>query len=149
MGAGSCWRRAWGLHFRGDKRERIVWRNSRALWEGLKPVEPCPTLGMGKQSAAVTSPCTPHLYYMERIFDKFSYPWEKKNGKVSFPLPTVSVFFFRQIKLQALMTLVLCCCCFWQKWDHELTKNRNAAYFLSSQAQDEQNTLGKQKKINS
>lgn len=45
------------------------------------------------------------------------------------------------------MTLVLCCCCFWQKWDHELTKNRNAAYFLSSQAQNEQNTLGKQKKL--
>lgn len=45
------------------------------------------------------------------------------------------------------MTSVLWCCCFWQKWDHELTENRNAAYFLSSHAQDEQITLGKQKKL--
>lgn len=45
------------------------------------------------------------------------------------------------------MALVLCCCCFWQRWDHELTQNRNAAYFLSSHAQDEQNTLGKQKEL--
>lgn len=39
----------------------------------------------------------------------------------------------------------LCCCWFWQKWEHELTKNRNAAYFLASHVQDEQNTPGKQK----
>ena len=93
MGVGSCWRRAWGFHVRGEKRKREVrrnWRNSRDLWEELRPVQHGPRLGTGQQSAVVTSHCAPHLHCMKTIFDKSSYPWGKK--KEHFPFSTTNSF---------------------------------------------------------
>lgn len=147
MGIGSWWRRAWGFHVRGKKKKGEVWRNNEDLWEALRPAQPGPRLGTGQQSAAVTEHWDPWLCCMKITFDKSSYTPGGKGEKkfLSIPLPTVSVFFLSQMKLQAFMALFLCSCWFWQK--HELTRKSHSAYFLAFHAQDEQNTLGKQKEF--